>query len=559
MKVLYADGDAEIRDYVSMLLEAGHDCDVLEASSGNEALLILEYDSDVDFIISEVNMSGGSGSLIVDYLDENEINIPIIWISDSDNKNSPFVKNVLERSDVNGFVPKPFRDDQFFPVVDKILAEKGKKIDAKGSQNSESDNSDIEEDSFLDPTELEAYEGESHDNNDDEWDDLLNPSEENIADWSLKKEYKYTEGTINYKKEQKQNNDNAPILAKAENESLIHKHSENKKKKPIREIDKLETYDKKRFRRIKLKRFYNFSLVCCDVYIKLSEKKYVKIINAQEKYDGPIIEKYEQKGQKYFFIEKEYYEDFQAQFGDLVLQKLDKAQDLPSDVKVLAELASFEHTQKLVNEFGVTNRTSDFVKKSIASNLNTLKELPDFKLLLERIMRGGDYISEHSLMLCYFAGQICLATGWGNNSAVERLSMAALLHDSTLNDEKLARVHSLEDAISKGLSTDEIEAIQRHPMEAASLVLEGEKVFSDVDSIIMQHHELPDQSGFPKGLGALSISPLSCVFIIASEFTERIYGQNPDDIDMESIKTDFKNKYNRGNFKKPLEAFLKVF
>lgn len=81
MKVLYADDDIQVRDYVSMLLEAGLDCEILEASSGNEALSILEFDSDIDFVITEVRMKGGNGNVIVDYLDHHHLNIPIVWLS----------------------------------------------------------------------------------------------------------------------------------------------------------------------------------------------------------------------------------------------------------------------------------------------------------------------------------------------------------------------------------------------------------------------------------------------------------------------------------------------
>ena len=105
----------------------------------------------------------------------------------------------------------------------------------------------------------------------------------------------------------------------------------------------------------------------------------------------------------------------------------------------------------------------------------------------------------------------------------------------------------------------DIEKIKSHPGEAAKLISSGEHIFADVDAIIIQHHERPDKLGFPRGLGALSISPLSCIFILASEFVDEIYGKPPHEVDIESIKAKMSDIYNVGNFKKPLEAFLKVF
>lgn len=578
MKVLYADGDTEVRDYVSMLLEAGLDCEILEASSGNEALSILEFEEDIDFVISEVHMKGGDGNIIVNYLDNNAMIIPIVWLSEKKNQKESYVKEVVSRSALNAFVPKPFRDDQFFPVIDKILSIKSD-FEAKGINGaSEGKNNQSTESMDWGNTSGKSEEGvadwsiggKKKEGGQEEADwSLVNKNEgEQEADWSLVAKGGEGEENADWSLKAKGSGEGqeADFRDKKENAgemtldysnpggvSWEKKRQEEKKKTPGTD------YDKERFRRIRLKRFYNFSKVCCDVYIQLSVSKYIKLLNANDDYENFQIEKYEEKGKKYLFIENKDYQRFQEQFGNLVLNKLEKAQNLPPEVKVVAELAAFEHTLRSAKEFGVTPITANHVKRSVESNLKTLKKLPDLEALLKRIMRGGDYISEHSLLLCYFAGQICLATSWGNPSSIEKLSMAALLHDVALTDDRLAKIHTMEEAKGMDLSSEEIEMVRNHPGEAAKLISEGENIFADVDTIVLQHHEQPDQSGFPRGLGALSISPLSCVFILASELTEHVYGKEATDVNMEEIKVEFKDKFSRGNFKKPLEAFLKVF
>lgn len=635
MKVLYADSDQEVRDYVSMLLEAGLDCEILEASSGNEALSILEFDSEVDFIISEVQMKGGGGHLIVDYLDSNKLQVPFVWLSEKEYEDTMVVQEVLQRSPLNAFVPKPFRDDQFFPVIDKILSIQEKiicdnteeghggvnKFDLEGgSEQQEKKNfyDDVDWDSGKTKIEEEAdwslgmkkkggeaegdwsgLSGEGKEGEADwslkkefkdageesaDWDNIKDGSPEGEADWSLKKDFKDAgeesadwdnlkeggpEGEADWSLKKEFNSQEGDTLdygkPGADSWELLRKKNQEKKKskksssqEDDQADDELE-YDMERFKRIKIKRFYNFNKVCCDVFIQLSATKYIKLINGNDSYEQSFIEKYEGRGKKYLFIESEQYEKFQQQFGHLVIDKLEKAQNLPPEVKVIAELAAFEHTLDFAKEFGITANTGNKVKKSVESNLKTLKKLPNLEALLKRILRGGDYISEHSLLLAYFAGQICMATSWGNNQTMEKLSMAALLHDVALPKNNLARVHSLKQAKEMELEEKEIEIIKNHPGEAAKLISEGENIFADVDTIVLQHHELPDQSGFPRGLGALSISPLSCIFIIASELTERIFGQPAGKVDMEAIKEEFKEKFNKGNFKKPLEAMLKVF
>jgi response regulator RpfG family c-di-GMP phosphodiesterase len=45
---------------------------------------------------------------------------------------------------------------------------------------------------------------------------------------------------------------------------------------------------------------------------------------------------------------------------------------------------------------------------------------------------------------------------------------------------------------------------------------------SDVDIVVLQHHERPDGTGFPRGLHSHQISPLASVFIVAHDILDQI-------------------------------------
>ena len=652
MKVLYADDDIQVRDYVSMLLEAGLDCEILEASSGNEALAILEFDQEIDFVITEVKMKGGNGNVIVDYLDSHSLDIPIVWLSDKSNREAMSVQEVLSRSDLNTFLDKPFRDDQFFPVIERILDLKSRRLNSNNEEEEvifDDEDFDFDEgeseveilkvnDKKSNPQEQRdmakslgeedwSYGARKQDKGSEETLDYslkpefkrkeaeeagyslkkeFNPKEEEDAGYSLKNEFEHSEEDADYslknefehseedagyslknefehseedagyslkkefehseedagyslKKEFEHREEDADYSLKKESEPE-NKTQDNTNSTSTSEDKSSDTdYDRSRFKRIKIKRLLNFNVICCDVFIKINSNKYLKIINIGEEYNQDNLERYIKKGTKFLYIEKPQYQKFCEQFSDLVSQNLEKAQAYSPEIKSIAELAAFENTLEMAKEFGVTQATANKVKQSIKSNIESLSSMPKFEDLLKRIMRGGDYISEHSLLLSYVAGQICLATSWGSSQTLEKLSMAALFHDIGLTNNEWARFHTIEDAKIAGLSESEIEILKSHPAQAAELLVAGEHIFADVDSIIVQHHELPDETGYPRGLGALSISPLSCIFIIASEFVEEIYDRDPSTIDRESIKAKIADRFSRGNFKKPLSAFLKVF
>jgi response regulator RpfG family c-di-GMP phosphodiesterase len=676
LKVLIVEEDSQIRDYLSMLLEAGLECEIIEASSGNEAVTIFEFEEDIDLVISEVLMKGGGGHLIVDYLDENNITIPFIWLSHQQNKEVQVVKEVLKRDPLNAFICKPFKDTDFLPIIENVLAslpvkEESQQSDfdeaqAQGNQQERQshegikqsdrrENSSRYEDLYARDKKKALEEGDAdwsiglkRKNIDDEaadyslkvknksqeqeadwdlknrseaseqeadwdlknkgnaseeeadWDlknkgnaseeeadwDLKNKSEasEEEADWDLKNKSEASEEEADWDLKNKGNaseeeadwdlknkseasdqeadwdlknkseasEQEADWDLKNKGEASEQEADWSLKKKKASLEDNVEGYKK-----IKIKRFLNFSTLVCDAYIKLGKAKMVRIIGEGKPYEQELIEKYLDKGIEFLFVEEQDYERFTLQFSDLVSSRLTLAQKFNDEIKSVAELAAFESTRQLAREFGVSEIAAEKVKESVESNLKSLAKKPNLEALLQRILRGGDYISERSLLVSHFAGQICMNTSWSSDETLQKLSMAALMHDIALEENRLAKISSLSKATQ--LSEEDKRLIKEHPGQAAKIISEGESVFTDVESIIIQHHEKPDQSGFPRGLGSLSISPLSCIFIIASEFAYEVYGKNPSDIDMAAIKEKFNEQFSSGNFKKPLQAFLAAF
>lgn len=574
MKVLYVDSDIQIRDYVSMILESGLECEVVEASSGNEALSVLEMmGDDFDFVITELKMKGGNGDVVANYFDSHRKIIPVIWLSDPKNRDSMTIKESLGRNKMNAFIPKPFKDDQFFPILDKVLKEKGRLLSEIGNVEFKedewanlkfsmgNDNTDGSE------SEVEADWSLKKNKNAEEIDldyslNKNNSNNQEVADWSLKKNYDNNEQSGDFRKEN--DVDDEWEILKRNSKKVEHlkeefiysaeEKEEKKKKEKKRPIDQQE-FDSDLYRRIKVKRLLNFKQCCCDVYIRISVNKYLKVLNQNEDYEEFFINKYIEKNIKYFFIFKQHYLRFEEMFGNLVIDRLDMAQSMSSDVMAIAELAVMDHTIAFAKEFGVNENTANKVRKSIDSNIKNLKKIKGLGSFLEKMMRGNSFLSEHSLMISYIAGQICMQTPWANASAIEKLSMAAILHDAFLEDDRLAKVRTLNKEEIEEFSDEEVEKIKNHPAEAARIITDGESILPDVDNIIIQHHERPDQSGFPRGIGGLNISPLSCIFIIAEDFVTNIYGKKKTDVDFEVLKSSFRDIYNKGNFKKVLESF----
>jgi HD-GYP domain-containing protein (c-di-GMP phosphodiesterase class II) len=194
--------------------------------------------------------------------------------------------------------------------------------------------------------------------------------------------------------------------------------------------------------------------------------------------------------------------------------------------------------------------------QAVNSAIALVKEGNKLADLLNSVMKGNDFISEHSMMITYVCSQLGMHLGWDIKSTLEKISMAALLHDSVLPEE-LSHVRTLKSKEALEFSEEQRKLILEHPEIVASEVSKVTTMYPDVDSILIQHHERPDGSGFPRGLKALSISPLSALFIIAEEFAHAIYGKEVNADLLNDIADDFKAKFDKGNFRKPYQAFEK--
>jgi HD-GYP domain-containing protein (c-di-GMP phosphodiesterase class II) len=142
------------------------------------------------------------------------------------------------------------------------------------------------------------------------------------------------------------------------------------------------------------------------------------------------------------------------------------------------------------------------------------------RMLNELFIDPEKYLASHSVALAHTACGIASLMGWTSDSTFQKLTLAAFLHDITLKNNELAKIRCLPTLMMEHhrFTATEVKTFMTHPADSTALVREMSDVPAEVDTIILQHHELPDGSGFPHQLDAARITPLSGVFIIAHEF-----------------------------------------
>ena len=312
---------------------------------------------------------------------------------------------------------------------------------------------------------------------------------------------------------------------------------------------------------ISLRLLKRFTSSPVNLYIKLSDKKYLCIFHSGSKYTDQDILKYEMKQVEQFWCKKE---DNEAYTGHCInalagqMQETIKKGNVADTQAIQMDLHQVIHQQMV--QLGITQHTCEVIAQSLEATVQVISSSKG-KLaeLFFNLKADGRFIYHHSLMANYIAGAILDNSEWRTKDTMMKISLASFMHDIAIEDNELAEKFDLSYNMLEDLSEDDNKSYQGHAFQGAEMLKEMSNMPADVDVIVSQHHELPDGSGFPRGLSALHISPLSATFIIAHRLTEKLYNQDVSSKHLQKMLKEMEPLFSRGNFKKPFASTLKVF
>ncbi len=300
-------------------------------------------------------------------------------------------------------------------------------------------------------------------------------------------------------------------------------------------------------KKIKLSTLRMFSKLSYDLYLKLSGEKFVQVGKQGNDDLNSIVEHYTSKGIDHLYIQENDYNRYLETAKDIIStntrDRIETGKQTHTTVQVY-DLA-FQISREQLVSIGITRMQEEIVHKAMENLIVDLKENKIIYSMIKDFFNRQNYLTDHSLLIIYLSSMIISKMGWSNDQTLQQVIYAGFFHDMFIPEE-LSKVQNLK-AIDN--ERDRM-AILKHIKKAAQVMESIKGINNDAHRMITDHHEQPDGSGYPLGLSATQLPPLSCVFITAHHIVDYLYGQSFDTSSLATFIQSMQGKWDQGNFKR---------
>ncbi len=290
-----------------------------------------------------------------------------------------------------------------------------------------------------------------------------------------------------------------------------------------------------------------------DIYIQLPGEKYLKIFKKEDPIDINRLNTYESKGQKHIHIRAEDFKSFYEKATECLFKKIKESTSSEMTFSLAGETISY--TSDALENIGVNQSQFRLVNAAAEACIENLKNCDQINKVLGPLLKSQGYLISHSMTALHISHMIIKETKYKSSNILEKMAYASLLHDISLSKfDHLSEINCQDSDEFTKLKYDEKKIVLNHSNKSADLALKIKDIPNDVDNIIRDHHERPNSKGFPRGLSAGQINPLSCVFILSLEVADYFYFHKINNDSLAILIKHLRENFSSGNFAPPMKA-----
>jgi len=287
--------------------------------------------------------------------------------------------------------------------------------------------------------------------------------------------------------------------------------------------EKVETKDlDPEFCKISVDDFISGKEMKFDIYVRMTESKYIKVAHSGEDIAPDRIQSYKSKNIQFLYMKKEDFRKY-LNFNLSLAKVVTKSQKINHTKKV----NFLKHTSEVMLQSLYTSEinSEDFLQaQSLVENaVSLLSDNSDAVDLLSTLSSHSDFLYAHCVAVSLYASLIGKAMGWSSPTTVIKLSLGGLLHD--IGKKEISR-ETLEKP-RKDMTPEEIALFESHPTRGAEILAQLQCIPTDILQITHEHHENCVGLGYPMRLKKSKIHPLARVVAVANEFCNLVI-KNPN-------------------------------
>lgn len=278
-----------------------------------------------------------------------------------------------------------------------------------------------------------------------------------------------------------------------------------------------EKKDEPKFCQIHISEFISSTHLVSDLYVRLSENKYVMVAHKGDAIPVERLKVYQERNVDFLFVTMDdfaHYVDFNIKVSRVALQsdRIGK----PMKLKLLQNTSNAIVEKCFIAEIDAD--TLGPAKQMLESTLQLVSEDDDILQLINGFAGHSNKLYAHSVAVSFFACAIARQNGWNSANTLFKVSIAGLLHD--IGKRELPK--ELLEKSRLQLSATEIKFMETHPLRGRDILSKVPSLPEDISMIVAQHHENIFGSGYPLRIKGEAVHPIARILAVADRFCSLI-------------------------------------
>lgn len=250
-----------------------------------------------------------------------------------------------------------------------------------------------------------------------------------------------------------------------------------------------------------------------DIYLRLSEFKYVRILHIGGRFSDKQIEGLKGHKIEFVYVSKAEFSklvNFNIYFSKVVANR--QGVDPEKKERFLRYTGEMLVQHTFMN--GLNKAALNMATEFSGIAIRTMSETPHMQDLLMNFNEHADFLYAHSLAVSMFSVLLGQSMGWVRPQILFKLSMAGLFHD--IGKKEIPREILTKSRIQT--SQKERELIETHALRGKEILEAMPEIPADVVAVAFEHHENVIGSGYPRRIDPKRIHPLTHLVTVADAF-----------------------------------------